>query len=166
MDNGKMEDTREFDYVIVGGGSAGCVLANRLSEESGNRVCLIEAGPRDRSPLIHVPAGVVTLMHNRIFNWRFDTVTQDDAGGRAIYIPRGRTLGGSSSINGMVYMRGHPGDYDEWAEAGNLGWSYAEVLPYFCRSENNELLGDSPFHGTGGPLNVSDHGRLNPITTA
>jgi len=161
-----MGDTREFDYVIVGGGSAGCVLANRLSEDPAKRVCLIEAGPRDRSPLINVPAGVAALMQSRVFNWRFDTVAQDDAGGRAIYIPRGRALGGSSSINGMAYMRGHPGDYEEWAEAGNRGWSYAEVLPYFRRSENNESLGDSPFHGTGGLLNVSDHVRLNPITTA
>ena len=133
-----MGETKKFDYIITGAGSAGCVLANRLSEDSSNRVCLIEAGPKDHSPLIHIPAALVALVHHRVLNWRYAPTDQKDAGNRPIYIPRGRTLGGASSINGMVYMRGHPLDYDEWANLGNKGWSYAEVLPYFRRSENNE----------------------------
>ena len=159
-----MSDEAKFDYVIVGAGSAGCVLANRLTEDPTVRVCLIEAGPRDRSPLIHIPAGVVALMNHRVLNWRFATAEQADAAQRTIPIPRGRTLGGSSSINGMVYMRGQPADYDDWAAAGNAGWSYREVLPCFLKSENNATHGESPFHGDNGPLRVSDLARRNPLT--
>jgi choline dehydrogenase len=153
-----------FDFIIVGGGSAGCVLANRLSEDPRNTVCLIEAGPRDRSPFIHIPAGVVALIRHKTLNWRFFTAPQEHASGRKVYIPRGRALGGSSSINGMIYMRGHPFDYDDWAALGNRGWSYPEVLPYFRKSENNETHGANEFHGAGGLLNVSELARRNPLT--
>jgi choline dehydrogenase-like flavoprotein len=145
-----------YDYIIVGAGSAGCVLANRLSTDPSIRVCLIEAGPPDRHPLIHIPLGTMALFKHKRLNWRFETVKQEGAADRAIYIPRGKTLGGSSSINGMVYTRGHPSDYDEWAEAGNPGWSFNDVLPYFRKSENNERWTDSPYHGVGGELNVAE----------
>jgi choline dehydrogenase-like flavoprotein len=151
----------EFDYVIVGAGSAGCVLANRLSANPSVTVCLVEAGPPDRSPLIHVPLGMIRLGTHKTLRWHDQTTTQTEAGGRAILMPHGRTLGGSSAINGMVYMRGHPGDYDEWAAAGNPGWSYKDVLPYFWRSEHNEDFRDPEFHGQGGPLNVTSPKPLN-----
>jgi choline dehydrogenase-like flavoprotein len=144
-----------FDYVIVGAGSAGCVLANRLSADPARSVCLVEAGPRDRSPLIHIPAGILGLLPNRRFNWAYKTEPQRGLNGRRGYQPRGRTLGGSSSINAMVYMRGHRGDYDDWAAAGNDGWSYDEVLPVFRRSEDQQR-GASRYHGVGGELTVSD----------
>ena len=152
-----------FDYVIVGGGSAGCVLANRLSADPNVSVCLIEAGKKDRSVLIHVPLGFMFLLKHKVHNWCFETSKQDGAANRQIAIPRGRTLGGSSSINGMVYMRGQPCDYDEWADTGARGWSYAEVLPYFKRSENNEVFGENEFHGAGGPLNVSQVKKPNKL---
>jgi choline dehydrogenase len=145
-----------FDFVIVGAGSAGCVLANRLSADPSVRVCLIEAGPPDRHPLIHIPLGTMGLFKHRRLNWRFETTKQADVANRALYVPRGKTLGGSSSINGMVYTRGHPTDYDEWEAAGNPGWSFNDVLPYFRRSENNEHWRSSPYHGVGGELNVAD----------
>lgn len=155
-----------FDYVIVGAGTAGCVLASRLSEDRNTRVALIEAGPTDRHPFIHIPATVGAAIGVRGINWRFATVPQEQLAGRAIPIPRGHVLGGSGSINGMVYFRGHPSDFDDWAAAGNPGWSYREVLPYFLRSENNDAYPDSMYHGHGGPMNVTHIKRPNPMTPA
>ena len=136
-----------FDYVVVGAGTAGCVLASRLSEDPGTQVALIEAGPPDRHPLIHIPATVAAAISRPGLNWRFMTVPQAHLAGRSIPIPRGHVVGGSGSINGMVYFRGHPSDFDDWAAAGNPGWSYREVLPYFLRSEHNEDYPDSVYHG-------------------
>lgn len=155
-----------FDYVIVGAGTAGCVLANRLSADSSLRVALVEAGPRDRNPLIHIPAAVAAAIATPGIGWGYSTIPQETLNGRRIPIPRGRVLGGSSSINGMVYYRGHPKDYDDWAAAGNSGWSYREVLPYFIRSENNETWRSSPYHGVSGPMNVTDIPRPNPLNAS
>jgi choline dehydrogenase len=155
-----------FDYVLVGAGTAGCVLASRLSEAKDARVALIEAGPKDTNPFIHIPATVGAAISMRSINWRFMTVPQKSLAGRCIPIPRGHVIGGSGSINGMVYFRGHPTDFDDWAAAGNPGWSYREVLPYFLRSENNEAYPDSPYHGHGGPMNVAFVPRPNPMTPA
>ena len=152
-----------FDYIIVGAGSAGCVLANRLSEDSAVRVCLIEAGPADSNPLIHMPFGFSLLGENRKINWCFETVPQPALNGRRGYQPRGRVLGGSSSVNAMVYIRGVPADYDRWAEAGATGWSYRDVLPFFRLSEDQERGADE-FHGTGGPLGVTDLRYKNPLS--
>jgi choline dehydrogenase-like flavoprotein len=153
----------EFDYVIVGAGTAGCVLANRLSADPSNRVCLIEAGGKDSHPFIHVPAGVAAAIGTPSLGWGYWTVPQAHLDGRKIPIPRGRVLGGSSSINGMAYHRGQPRDYDDWAAIGNTGWSYAEVLPYFKRSENNPDYASSPFHGQGGEMNVTHIHHPNPL---
>jgi choline dehydrogenase len=155
-----------FDYVVVGAGTAGCVLASRLSEDPDKRVALIEAGPMDRHPLIHIPAAVAAAISRPHLNWRFLTVPQQHLAARQIPIPRGHVVGGSGSINGMVYFRGHPTDFDDWAAAGNRGWSYREVLPYFLRSENNESYPDSPYHGHGGLLNVKHIKRPNRMTPA
>ena len=152
-----------FDYIIVGAGSAGCVLANRLSENPAVSVCLLEAGPVDSHPLIHAPFGFSMLSENRKINWCFETVPQPQMNGRRGYQPRGRVLGGSSSINAMVYIRGVPADYDRWAEAGATGWSYEDVLPYFRQSQDQER-GQDEFHGTGGPLAVSDLRYKNPLS--
>jgi choline dehydrogenase-like flavoprotein len=144
-----------FDVLIVGAGSAGCVLAARLSEDPTVRVGLIEAGPPDQSVLIHCPAGLALLAQTGGANWAFQTVPQSGLNGRRGYQPRGKVLGGSSSINAMIYARGHRADYDAWAAEGNPGWSFDEVLPWFKRAEHNERGADA-FHGTGGPLNVAD----------
>jgi choline dehydrogenase len=154
-----------FDFVVVGGGTAGCVLAARLSEDSGRRVCLIEAGGSGRSVFVDVPGAIVMAQRSEALNWRFSTVPQRHLNDRRIPVPRGRGLGGSSLINGMVYFRGHPRDYDDWARAGATGWSYREVLPYFCRSENNEDFGPV-FHGRGGPMNVRTVRRPNRLNFA
>ena len=151
-----MSDAKNaFDYLIVGGGSAGCVQAARLSEDPTVRVALLEAGPVDSSVLIHCPAGLAGLALTGSDNWCYDTVPQVGLLGRRGYQPRGKVLGGSSSLNAMVYIRGAAADYDAWAAAGNPGWSYADVLPYFKRAEHNERGADE-WHGTGGPLNVMD----------
>lgn len=154
-----------FDYLIVGAGSAGCVLANRLSVNPGNRVCLLEAGPTDRSPLVSTPLGIVFLMRSKKRNWRYWTVPQEHLNGRRLYIPRGKTLGGSSAVNAMIYTRGHRADYDRWAALGNAGWGFDEVLPIFRRSENNARGADA-FHGEGGPLDVSDPSYCHPVAGA
>ncbi len=159
-------DANVFDYVIVGAGTAGCVLANRLSEDSASRVALIEAGPMDRHPFIHIPATVGAAIATPKLNWRFMTAPQAQLNNRSIPIPRGHVVGGSGSINGMVYFRGHRTDFDDWAAAGNPGWSYRDVLPYFLRSENNDAYPDSPYHGHGGPMNVVFIKRPNPMTPA
>jgi choline dehydrogenase len=153
-----------YDYVIVGAGSAGCVLAARLSEDPGTRVLLLEAGPAATRREIQVPIAFSQLFRTEV-DWNYSTAPEPELGGREIYWPRGRTLGGSSSINAMVYMRGNATDYDGWEKLGNEGWSFREVLPYFKKSESNER-GAGEFHGAGGPLNVADLRYVNPMTHA
>jgi choline dehydrogenase len=148
-------DGAEFDYVIIGAGSAGCVLANRLSADPSHRVLLIEAGPPDSYIWIHIPVGYFKTMHNPRTDWCMKTEPDPGLNGRQLQWPRGRVLGGSSSINGLLYIRGQPEDYDQWRQLGCTGWSYDDVLPFFRRSEDQER-GESEFHGAGGPLAVSD----------
>lgn len=157
----------QFDYVIVGGGSAGSTLASRLSEDPNTSVCLLEAGGRGDSILVRAPAAVVAMLPGRpkINNWAFETVPQPGLNGRKGYQPRGKALGGSSAINAMLYVRGHAGDYDEWAALGCDGWGWNDVLPYFQRAENNEGGGDA-VHGGDGPLQVSHQKSPRPITRA
>ncbi len=153
----------QFDYVIVGAGTAGCALAGRLAEDPDVRVCLLEAGGSDAHPFVRTPALVGAGDRQPRVNWRFETVPQAHLNGRRIPQPRGKVVGGSGSINGMVYSRGHPRDYDDWAAAGATGWSFAEVLPYFTRSENNEDYPPSVYHGRGGPMNVRSIARPNRL---
>jgi len=154
-------DHNQPDYIVIGGGSAGCVLAARLSEDPTCQVVLLEAGGEDRNPLIHIPAGYIKTMVNPAMNWMFETEPEDSSGNRRIAIPRGKVLGGSSAINAMLYVRGQSADYDGWAQRGNRGWSYDDVLPYFRKAEHCEALAngdkdfDSEIHGIGGPLNVA-----------
>jgi choline dehydrogenase len=155
----------EYDYIIVGAGSAGCVLANRLSSDPQIKVCLLEAGPPDSSVFIRMPLGIIYMMMSRSMNWRYYTEPQANLNQRRMYWPRGKTLGGSSSSNAMVYTRGHAHDYDHWAALGNTGWSYADVLPLFKASANNERGADA-FHGVGGPLNVADQRSPNQLSLA
>lgn len=150
-----MSDTLEFDYVVVGAGSAGCVVASRLSEDADRTVLLLEAGPEDTNPWIGIPAGMTRLFQPGPLNWGYFTEPEPHLDGRRVYWPRGRTLGGSSSINGMLYMRGHPADYDGWAQLGARGWSWEEVLPYYLKAEDH-AHGASAMHGEGGPLAVTD----------
>jgi choline dehydrogenase len=155
----------EFDYIVIGAGSAGAVLAARLSEDSGTRVLLLEAGPADRSFWIHLPIGYGKTMWDPTYNWCFHTDPDPNMNGRRIYWPRGKTLGGSSSINGLIYIRGQREDYDHWAALGNMGWGYDDVLPYFIKSERNQR-GANEFHGGDGPLSVSDIGAKNELIEA
>ena len=148
-------NSEQFDYIIVGAGSAGCVLAARLSEDPQVRVALLEAGTADKSVLIHCPLGMAVMAQTGQSNWKFDTVPQAGLNGRRGYQPRGKVLGGSSSLNAMIYIRGQREDYDHWAAEGNTGWSFDEVLPYFKRAEDNARGADA-FHGAGGPLHVMD----------
>jgi choline dehydrogenase len=152
------------DYVIVGAGSAGCVLANRLTEDPNARVVLIEAGGRDWSPYIHVPAGFMKLLDHPTFTWGFHAEPDPGTAGRAILYPRGKVLGGSSSINGLIYIRGQPEDFDHWAQLGNRGWSWDDLLPYFKKAENWEG-GESEIRGAGGPLFTSKMDR-SPLCAA
>jgi len=154
-----------FDYIVVGAGSAGCVLAARLSEDPAVRVLLLEAGPPDRSPWIHLPIGYGKTMWSPEVNWRYQTDPDPNMNGRRIYWPRGKTLGGSSSINGLIYIRGQREDYDHWAALGNTGWGYDAVLPYFIKSEGNQR-GAFPLHGADGPLKVSDIGARHELIEA
>ena len=140
-----------YDFIVTGAGSAGCAVAGRLSEDGQYRVLLLEAGPKDTYPWIHVPLGYHKTFNNPKVNWMFDSEPEPELNNRIMYQPRGKVLGGTSSINGMVYMRGNAADYDEWRQRGCEGWDYDSVLPYFKRAEDNERGGDD-FHGTGGPL--------------
>ena len=145
-----------FDFIVTGAGSAGCAVAGRLSESGNYRVLLLEAGGPDRNPWIHIPLGYTKTYTDPRVNWMFETEPEAQLNGRTLYQPRGKVLGGTSSINGMVYMRGNAADYDEWRQRGCEGWDYDSVLPYFKRAEDN-VRGPDEFHGTGGPLKVSDH---------
>ena len=152
-----------YDYIIIGAGSAGCVLAHRLSADPAVRVLLLEAGPRDWHPFIHMPAGVAKLVNRKGVNWDYSTEPEAELGGRRLWWPRGKVLGGSSSINAMCYIRGHRRDYDEWAHGGAAGWDWNAVLPYFRRAEGN-VRGADALHGADGPLAVSDLRYTNPLS--
>lgn len=154
-----------YDYIIVGAGSAGCVLANRLSADGRFRVLLLEAGGRDWHPFVHMPAGLAKLVAFKSMNWNYSTEPEPNLDNRRLYWPRGRLLGGSSSINAMCYIRGQRADYDEWAALGNPGWSWSEVLPYFRRSEANQR-GTDNLHGGSGPLSVENLRHTNPLSHA
>jgi len=153
----------DADYVVVGAGSAGCVVAARLSE-TGAKVILLEAGPKDSLPWIHIPAGILKLLYHPVVNWNYSAEATEGSGGRRIHWPRGKTLGGSSSINGMLYVRGNPADFDGWAQMGCRGWSFDDVLPYFRKSEDYKQGTDSEYRGKGGPLKVEDYRTILPLT--
>jgi choline dehydrogenase len=155
----------EFDYVIVGAGSAGCVLANRLSADGSNSVLLLEAGPKDTNLWIHVPLGYGKLFKEKTVNWMYQTEPEPGLDGRTVFQPRGKVLGGSSSINGLLYVRGQHEDYDRWRQRGNAGWGYDDVLPYFKKAENQQRGADK-YHGVGGPLSVSNLGHPDPLSAA
>src|ERR1700710_130676 len=161
----RSSEALEFDYVIVGAGSAGCVLANRLSADGRNSVLLLEAGPMDTNLWIHVPLGYGMLFKEKTVNWMYQTEPEPGLNGRSVFQPRGKVLGGSSSINGLLYVRGQHEDYDRWRQLGNAGWGYADVLPYFKKAENQQRGADD-YHGVGGPLPVSDSRHADPLSEA
>ncbi len=154
-----------FDYIIVGAGSAGCVMANRLSEDPSKRVCLVEAGPPDKNPLIHIPLGLALLARTRGINWGYETAPEPQLNGRRLYWPRGKTLGGSSSVNAMIYMRGHPADYEGWAKAAGPAWGWDRARELFLAMEGNTVI-DDVHHGTKGPLSVTNLVHPNPLSRA
>ena len=160
-----IEDFGQYDYVVVGAGSAGAVVANRLSASGRHSVLLLEAGGKDSSPWIHIPIGYAKLFNNQHYNWMYETEPEPELDGRKVYQPRGKVLGGTSSINGLVYIRGQREDYDQWAQMGNAGWSFADVLPFFKRAEDQEN-GASEYHGTGGPLAVSNQTEPHELCEA
>ena len=155
-----------YDYVIIGAGSAGCVLANKLSADGDHSVLVLEAGPMDRDMMIHIPAGFSEAYRNPQINWNYLTAPESELGGRQVGMPRGKVVGGSSSINGMVYMRGHPQDYDRWVdELGLQGWRYANCLPYFKAGESSDR-GANDWRGGDGPLGVTRGATENPLYDA
>ena len=167
IDGGAGREVSEtFDYLIIGAGSAGCVVANRLTQAGGVTVCVLEAGPRDTNPFIHIPAGFMKTVVDPSVNWLYESEPGEGTAGRRIAQPRGKTLGGSGSINGHVYNRGQSLDYDTWAQSGNRGWGYRDVLPYFKRSERRMGAGDERFRGRDGPLTVTDLDWSHPLIDA
>ena len=159
------QEPHSYDFIVVGAGSAGCVLANRLTASGRHRVLLLEAGPEARHPWLHVPLGYGKLFTDRRFNWCYETEPQTECHGREVMAPRGKVMGGSSAINGLIYIRGQAQDFDQWRQLGNDGWSFDDVLPYFRKSEDNERGGDD-LHGEGGPLAVSDARDRHPLALA
>jgi choline dehydrogenase len=165
MKNNNNRDAFEFDYVVVGAGSAGCVLANRLTADGKHSLLLLEAGPKDTNIWIHVPLGYAKLFKEKTVNWMYQTEPEPGLHRRQVFQPRGKVLGGSSSINGLLYVRGQHEDYDRWRQRGNLGWGYDDVLPYFRKAEH-QTRGADDYHGTGGPLSVSDWRHADPLSEA
>jgi choline dehydrogenase len=158
-------NTDSYDFVVTGAGSAGCAVAGRLAESRRYSVLLLEAGPPDKNPWIHIPLGYAKTYVDQSVNWKFESEPQPQMAGRRLYLPRGKTLGGSSSINGMIYIRGHHADYDDWRQRGCTGWDWDSVLPYFKKAEN-QARGADAFHGTGGPLHVSDQPEQGELSKA
>jgi len=157
-------NNKDFDYIVIGAGSAGCVLANRLTQDGKFSVCVLEAGPEDKTSMIRIPGAFSYFMFSKKYNWGYEAKSESSIrNGQPMYVPRGKTLGGSSSTNAMLYVRGQKADYDEWAALGNKGWAYDDLLPYFKKSETNER-GENEFHGSSGPLHVSDRPVFYPIS--